>query len=196
MLSKLHGSIEDILALTETEFQTISAYAKTKRVRKRQFLLQEGDSCRSFIWVTKGSFCLMIGDVEGKDHIIDFALEREAITDYLSITRCEPSCYCIEAIEDSEVIMLDNVGFERLCKESPDTMKMVFQKQIAQYQTRITLMVALTAEEKYQTLLEQRPALVQRVPLHMIASYLGVTPTTLSRLRKNKDWGMPTRHSA
>jgi CRP-like cAMP-binding protein len=197
MLSKLQVALDDIATLTLEEFNAINAYARVKRVRKRQFLLHEGDICRSFVWVIKGGFCLVISDSEGKDHIVDFALEREAITDYLSITRDEPSNYYIEAIEDSEVIMLDNAGFEQACMNAPQVMKKLLQKQIAQYQTRITLMVALSVEEKYQALINNRPALVKRVPQHMIASYLGVTPTTLSRLRRNRDRPqIPNRHSA
>jgi CRP-like cAMP-binding protein len=186
MLLHLHHNFERFPTLSEEEFSTICAYSVRKRVRKRHFLLQEGDACRSFIWVTKGSFCLFIGDGEGKDHIIDFALEREAITDYLSMSRNEPSCYCIEAIEDSEVIILDQPSFEKLCRDFPQIMKMVFQKQIAQYQMRITFMITMTAEEKYKTLMHHRPTLSNRVPQHMIASYLGITPTTLSRLRRHR----------
>jgi CRP-like cAMP-binding protein len=174
-------------SFSEEQFDQILSHAKHKRLRKRQFLLQEGDVCQQTAWVGKGCLRLFLTDRGGKDHVIDFGLENHFITDRLGLFHKTPSLYNIDALEDAEVLLFSLESIVALVEQLPNFAKAVTSismQNLASYQSRITATLTLSADEKYNALFRQNPDLVQRLPQHMIASYLGITPATLSRVRK------------
>jgi len=172
---------------TQEELDTIAAATIVKKLRKHQYLLQEGDVSRYNVFVTKGCLRTYTVDEKGIEHILNFAVENWWLGDRESMETGEPSVYNIDAIEDSEVALLTKEKFDWLCREIPSFNNMVnaiLQKSFLVAQNRIHTFISLTAEEKYVSFLEKYPHLAMRVPQSMIASYLGMTAETLSRIRK------------
>ena len=123
----------------------------------------------------------------GKEHIIQFAPESWLMSDRSSLYFNEKSNYYIEAIEDSEVLFLSPDFFQNLNQSFPETVTnndLLLQKHIRNLQNRVNSLLAETAEERYLNFIKMYPNILQRVPQWMVASYLGVTPESLSRVRK------------
>lgn len=166
----------------------IRSLATIKKLRKKQYLLQEGDTWRSHAFITKGCLRTYSVNEKGMEHIIGFAIENWWTGDKESLLSQQPSRYNIDAIEDSEVVLFTNQHFEQLCREIPafdDMINGILQKSFVASQTRIHASISYTAEEKYRDFVERYPGFATRIPQSMIASYLGITPETLSRIRSH-----------
>jgi CRP-like cAMP-binding protein len=172
---------------TVEELEKVVAAVVIKKVRKRQYLTQEGDVAKNHTFVTKGCLRTYSVDEKGVEHILNFAIENWWIGDRESIQTGQPSIYNIDAIEDSEVALISKDKFDHLCSEVPafnNMINAILQKSFLAAQSRIHTFISLSAEEKYVSFLEKFPHLSTRVPQSMIASYLGITAETLSRVRK------------
>jgi CRP-like cAMP-binding protein len=172
---------------TEAELYTITSAAVIKKVRKRQYLLQEGDVWRYNAFVTQGCLRTYSVDEKGAEHILNFSVENWWVGDRESLQTGKPSAYNIDALEDSEVALLGKEKFDQLCREIPALNEMInaiLEKSFRVAQSRIHTFISASAEEKYLTFLDKFPHLAMRVPQSMIASYLGITAETLSRVRK------------
>jgi CRP-like cAMP-binding protein len=188
MFSQFRKYIEKVAEFSEAEIEFIKAAAKAKRLWKKQPYLQEGEVCQHLVWIGKGGLRLFFMDRWGKEHTIEFGLENEFLTDRLSLAQGSPSIYSIEAIRDSEVLLFSREAIDQLSEAIPGfskLLRMITIQSLSKYQSRILATLTLSADEKYRTLAKQNPQLLQEVPQHMIASYLGITPATLSRVRKN-----------
>lgn len=173
--------------LTEEEQELIKNYLTVKKLRKRQYLLQEGDVCKVVAFVEKGALRLYRVNEDGTEHIVQFALDGWFITDLYSFLTNEPSTYDIDAIEDSELVLITRPASEELRKLSAKYQEFIFQatsEAYIQLERRITSTISLGLEERYKDLVTNFPTITQRVPQHMIASYMGLTPETISRVRK------------
>jgi CRP-like cAMP-binding protein len=170
---------------TETELDAITASAAIKKVRKRQYLLQEGDVWKYNAFVTKGCLRTYSVDEKGTEHILNFAVENWWTGDRESLQTGKPSVYNIDALEDSEVALIGREKYDQLCRDIPAYNTMVnriLEKSFRVAQNRIHTFISSSAEEKYLSFLEKFPHLLMRVPQSMIASYLGITAETLSRI--------------
>lgn len=173
--------------VSEEEFLEIAAVSQQRKLRRRQYLLQEGDVCKFNAFVTGGCLRNYTVDAKGNEHIVYFAVENWWTGDRESMSTGNPSRFNIDALEDSEVILISKTDFDHLCKKLPafnDMINAILQKSFIVAQNRIHTYISQTAEEKYQSFTETFPHLLPRVPLGMIASYLGIAPETLSRIRK------------
>ncbi|MDR8390044.1 Crp/Fnr family transcriptional regulator [Aliifodinibius sp. S!AR15-10] len=153
---------------------------------KRQFLLQEGDVCRDLTFVEKGALYSYTVDSKGNQHVIRFAFEGWWMANLQSFFTGNPTTLNIEVLEDSELLVLDRDNHEKLLQEisAYETYhRIILQNAYTALQQRAENALGLTAEEKYKRLLEQNPEFLNRVPLNLVASYLGVSPETLSRVR-------------
>lgn len=186
MYQVLKESIEEHVSLTDQEWELCKNNFRPKRMLKRQFLLQEGDVCRELAFVEKGALYSYTVDSKGNQHVIRFAFEGWWMANLQSFFTGEPTTLNIEVLEDSELLMLDRKNHEKLLDEVLSYERyhrIIVQNAYISLQQRAENALGLTAEEKYSRLVQQNPEFMNRVPLNLIASYLGVSPETLSRVR-------------
>lgn len=187
MFDILFASINQRVQLLPAEQNEIIPFFIHKKLKKRQYLLQEGDIAKHVAFVSKGLLRLWASDDKGHEHTVQFALEGWWITDMYSFLTAEPSGFCIVAIEDSELLLLTTEAYEALLDKLPKMeryFRVLTQNSLVSMQRRLMGSFRETAEEKYVKLQAKYPDILQRVPQHMIASYLGIKPETLSRTRK------------
>ena len=178
---------EQKVTLSAEDKESISKYLRPKKLRKKQYLLQEGDVCKFSAFVEKGSLRAYSVDNEGGEHIIQFALEGWTISDLYSFLTGEPATYNIDALEDSELVLIDKASHEEMLKTIPayeTHMRIQITGAYIAMQRRLTSIISLPVDERYENLIKTYPNIAQRVPQHMIASYMGLQPETLSRIRK------------
>jgi len=172
--------------LTPEEQETIKTFLTPKKLRKKQYLLQEGDICKYIAFVEKGALKSYVIDEAGTERITQFALEGWTISDLYSFLTGEPATYHIDAIEDAELVLISKAAHEELLQKVPKYETYIRLQITGAYialQRRLTSIISLPIEERYKNLTTLYPTIVQRVPQHMIASYMGLTPETLSRVR-------------
>lgn len=180
--------LTDKIALSVAETDQIAQVCIAKKVRRRQLLSQEGDVWRYNAFVSNGILRTYSIDNKGNEHILNFSPENYWLGDRESLTTGKPSKFNIEALEDSEVVLITKENFDHLCRTIPqlnDLVNAILHKSFIVSQDRIHAGISLSAEEKYQKFLDQHPLIANRVPQHMIASYIGITPETLTRIRRN-----------
>jgi CRP-like cAMP-binding protein len=180
-------SLNEKIALTNEEEEIIKSYLTPKKLRKKQYLLQAGDICKAIAFVEKGTLRAYSTDEKGNEHIIQFALEGWTIGDMYSFMTGEPALYHIDALEDSELVLISKSAQEEILARVPKYETYTRMQLTGAYmamQKRLTSMISLSVEERYKHFISVYPDIAQRVPQHMIASYMGLKPETLSRVRK------------
>lgn len=155
---------------------------------KGQIIQQAGKISNQVYLVKKGLLYSYIIDDKGKQHVFMFAPEEWLVADSFSHANMTPSQLHIEALEDSEVLIITKEYINTLNSDL-NLINKEFDKlisRIATLQQRLLLQLSSSAEERYQHFLQSYPELINRVPLKLIASYIGITPETLSNIRKNQ----------
>ena len=186
MFDTFRKYLEDKVALTDPDYELIESLSSFKKLRKRQYLLQAGDVCRFNAFVCKGFLRNYFVDDNGQDHIMQFAPENHWIGDRDSMDSGLPSNYNVDALENCEILLLSKEDFEMIRKTVPafnDFVNDTLKKNVVVLQERIRASISLSAEEKYSNFISKYPSISNRVPLHMVASYLGISAETLSRVR-------------
>jgi CRP-like cAMP-binding protein len=188
MFEKLRAFFERGLTITDEHFEFIKAQFNSKNIKKGEVIYREGDVAKHGMFVVSGCLRTYIIDNKGKEHIIQFSPENWWVADMESFTTGVPTQYFIDAVEKSELLLCDNVSFGKILDHIPGLAAQYqegIQKHTAAKNQRIALALSATAEERYENFLKIYSSLVQRLPQHMIASYLGITPETLSRVRSH-----------
>ncbi len=188
MFELLHKKISETISITEDEFNFCKTFFLPKKLRKKQYLLQEGDVCKYTAFVEKGILRTYSIDEKGSEHILQFSLEGWWVADLYSFLTGEDSIFNIEALEDCELLLITKPSWDALLDKVPAFeryFRILIQNNLIATQRRVIGVLSETAEEKYTKLVNDFPGCIQRVPLHMIASYLGITRETLSRIRSN-----------
>ena len=186
MFEKLHSYFERKgVLLSDEQFGFIKTLFIPKKVKKGEFLIREGELTKYAMFVASGCLRTYTIDDKGKEHILQFSPE-DWWTGDMSFVAGVPSQIFIDALEDSEVLNFDNVSLQKMNEAIPELAvqyQAALQKSLAAKNQRIVSSLSATAEERYNDFLKKYPTLLQRVPQHMIASYLGITKETLSRIR-------------
>ncbi len=185
MESLLRSQIEKITPLTDSEFDYIFSHFSVKKLKKHQFLIQEGDGVHYEYFVLSGCLKAYHTDREGREHILQFAMPEWWITDYQAFFSQTNATINIDCIESSELLAISLHDKEKLCAEMHKIEHFFRKKSNAGYvalQRRILSLLNHTAKERYEQLLQLYPSLLQKVPKTLIAAYLGVSRETLSRL--------------
>jgi len=180
--------LKDNAAINADVLKDIISKQKRMHLQKGTFVLQEGEICKHSFYVEQGLLRYYSIDEKGKEHIIQFAPEGWFVGDRESMFFNRPSQFFIQSLEDSNVVMIDE---DLICTLSKaDETFAVFNNNllhnhIRQLQHRINMLLSATAEERYLDFIKIYPDILLRVPQTMVASYLGITPESLSRVRKD-----------
>uniref|UniRef100_F4CAD2 Putative transcriptional regulator, Crp/Fnr family n=1 Tax=Sphingobacterium sp. (strain 21) TaxID=743722 RepID=F4CAD2_SPHS2 len=176
--------IEKITPLSDKEFEYVLSHFTERKLRKHQFAVQCGLAVKFDYFILSGCLKSYHTDNDGKIHIIQFGMQDWWITDYQAYYNQTAATIDIDCIEDTEMLCLSYENREKLCAEL-HKMEHFFRKKTnirnVALQQRILSLMSNNAKERYDSLLEQYPQLFQKVPKHLLASYLGVTRETLSR---------------
>lgn len=186
MFEFLHYKISQVISITESEFDFCKTLFQPKKLRKKRFLLEEGETCKYTAFVEKGLLRTYNVDEKGSELTLQFASEGWWTSDLYSFFTREPSSLNMEALEDSELLLLTQASWELLLEKVPAFeryFRILIQNNLIATQKRLICTVSETAEEKYNKLVQHFPDIIQRVPQHMIASYIGISRETLSRVR-------------
>ncbi|MBB6239483.1 CRP-like cAMP-binding protein [Pedobacter sp. AK013] len=181
----LRQHIEKITPLTNAEFDYVAGMFTTKKLTKHQFLIQEDHEVFNDYWVVKGLLKAYHTDGDGRMHILQFAMEDWWISDYQALNNQTRATIAIDCIEDCELLVLSRENKEKLCDELHSIANFFRKKSSAGYvalQQRILFLLNKNPQDRYNRLYQLSPKLLQRLPKTLLASYLGVSRETLSRL--------------
>jgi CRP-like cAMP-binding protein len=195
---------DDAMAGTRSSFDLLEAYlvaratfsaeelafVKTVFVPRRlaagEFLQRGGEVARHAAFVAHGCLRSFVIDAKGKEHIVQFAPEEWWLADAISLSSGTPSQYFFAAVEDSDLLLIDASGHQQIVDHVPGysaAMRVGLQKHAAAKDLRIVKALSASAEERYLDFMRTFPTIAQRVPQWMVASYLGLSPETVSRIR-------------
>jgi CRP-like cAMP-binding protein len=175
------------ITLTPDELQFMRSLSISKKIRRRQFLLREGEVARHKVFVGEGLLRTYRRGDDGTEYILRFATENQWTTDHESYSNQIPSRLNIDALEDTTAILWTKESFQQLCEAIPTLgcyVVRVMSHSMDAAIDRVLGNISYTNEEKYQDFVDSFPDVIRRVPLHMVASYLGVSRETLSRIRR------------
>ncbi len=176
-----------MIAISENEMQDFLRGCFVKTFPRQGILSNPGVAPNEIFFINKGIIRVIVSDKDGAEHTIHFALENQFIADYSCFMLRQPSLYTLQALEETEVVVMprSNIewGYQNL-KEGDKLGRLIAEFYFIYQDNRIKNMYARTPKERYDTITEVFPNIHNRVPQHMIASYLGITPVHLSRLKK------------
>jgi CRP-like cAMP-binding protein len=177
-----------MLPLNAEETALVKAKFQPRLYRKRQYVLQEGDVCTVFNFVVSG--CLrMYRDESGTTNIIQFAIENWWMSDMGSFYSMKPSALNIEAVEDTTVLQIKHDDLLELYTKAPKfnrIFRVLVENSMVRMQERLLQNISADARVRYELFLEEHPSLANRIPNTYIASYLGITPEFLSKIRNER----------
>ncbi|RYF37999.1 MAG: Crp/Fnr family transcriptional regulator [Chitinophagaceae bacterium] len=194
-LEPLFDYFDRLIPLNKEEKEMVRERFHPRLFRKRQYVLQEGDVCMQFYFVVRGCLRMYKIDDQGATHILQFASENNWINDLGSFHQIKPSALNIDALEDTVVMQISHADLISLYIAAPKfdrIFRVLIENGFIRLQERLLQNISSTAEERYQTFLEIYPHLVNRLSQVQIASFLGITPEFLSRLR-NRRASKPTK---
>ncbi len=187
-MNTLFSNITNKINISEQEFETFRSLTKTISLKRNDFFIDEGRIAKYIAFVIEGVLHSYSIDEKGEKHVIQIALENYWISDLYSFFSEEPALFNVQAIETSEIIVLSKESFSKACDTIPAFerfFRILIQNAYVASQRRVSKIYKNSAEERYLAFIQEHPEVIQRVPQHYIASYLGIKPQSLSRIRKN-----------
>ena len=192
MITNYPGFITHIrryVELSDDEVLKLEPYLQPMELKRREYLLREGEVCRYNYFVEKGCLRMFFNNDKMVEQTTQFAIENWWLSDYFSYARQSPSEYAIQAVEKSVIVAVDYHRQDDLFVELPQLeryFRIMMQRALSASQLRVKMIYQLSKEEMYRHFNTSYPQFFQRVPQYMIASYLGLTPEYMSELRKKK----------
>ena len=186
-VEKLFANFDDYIPLDEEERKDLSKKVIERKIKRRQFILQEEDICKHYTFVAEGCFKKFQVDQKGTEHNLQFIAENDWIMEIDSFYNEKPSRVFIEAVEPSIILQITKPDLINLFMSNPKfnrNFRVIIENRFVELENRVLQAISSTAEERYLTFLNQYPKLSQRLPNTQIASYLGITPEFLSKIRK------------
>ncbi|WP_034762924.1 Crp/Fnr family transcriptional regulator [Chryseobacterium gregarium] len=188
MIQPLIEYFKKYLPLNSEEINLLSERIKSRKIKRKQMILQEGFVCKHYTFIEKGCFKMYGIDEKGTEHNLRFAAENDWVADLGSFYSEKPSKLFIEAIEPSIIMQIEKRDLIYLFMNSPKfdrNFRVIVEEKFIELQNRLLQNFSSNAEQRYLEFLEQYTELASRLPNAQIASYLGITPEFLSKIRKN-----------
>lgn len=173
--------------LDETERDFFISLLETKKLKRKEFLLKQGNICKTENFIVKGCLRTYTIDDTGFEHIVMFGIEDWWVGDLYSFLTQNPSTYFIDALEDTEILQISKANLDRLYERVPKFerfFRLILQNAFIAQQQRINQNLSYTAEQRYLDFIEKYPQLEQRLSQKQVAAYLGITSVFLSMLRR------------
>ncbi len=183
----LHKKISTVVPLSDEEYKQVESAFSYRKYRKKQYILQEGDICRHEIFILKGCTRTYNINEDGQENIIQFGIEGWWVGNRESCTQETASEYNIDCLEDTEVLMISRSDLYKLYEMIPAIeryFRILLRNALFAFQHRVLMLMNKPAAERYQDFINSYPEIAERVPDHQVASYLGMTPQSLSRIRR------------
>jgi CRP-like cAMP-binding protein len=182
----LRAYFEQRAALSDDEFAVLKQLFRPRTLRRHEVLHQAGEVARYGAFVARGCLRAFVVDGQGKEHILQFAPEQWWIADQHSLSHHTPALFAIDAVEESDVLLYDALFYHQpglpTVRDSEMSITMLTNR-IHAMQQRLVLLLSAPAKVRYLDFIQTYPTLAQRLPLRLIAAYLGITPESLSRVR-------------
>jgi CRP-like cAMP-binding protein len=181
--------IRKFVSFSKEEEEILLPYLKLKILKKKDYLLKEGQTCMANHFVVKGCLRMFYITEEGNEQMIQFAIDNWWMTDYMSFDSQKQSQFNIQAVENSEIILLEKKTLEELFTKLPKLeryFRIIVQKAYAASVIRLKYIFTQSGEERFHHFNKNFPEFVQRVPQYMLASYLGFSAEFLSKIRAKK----------
>ncbi|MCF3110539.1 Crp/Fnr family transcriptional regulator [Niabella sp. CC-SYL272] len=178
--------IKALVPLTKAEELLIAEGFHQKNLKRRQFLVQEGDFCRYLSFVTNGCLRSYFTNDNGQEYIVQFGIEGWWLNDNESFLYNTPSQFNIEALEATTVLQIDRPGLEHLYQNIPQLerfFRILYQRSFIMLQKRVIASMSQTAEQRYREFADRYPEIVHRIPQYQLAAYLGMSAEFLSKIR-------------
>jgi CRP/FNR family transcriptional regulator len=188
-MNNLIKHFDKYLPLDEKEIEALTSRLVERKIKRKQYILQEGDICKSFTYVLEGCFKMYGVDNSGAEHNLVFATEDDWISDIGSLHKETPSQLYIEAIEPSVILQLSKGDLWYLYTNFPKfdrNFRVIIEDKYIELQNRLLQTFSSSAQQRYESFLKQYPTLATRLPNTQIASYLGITPEFLSKIRNER----------
>lgn len=179
--------IKDKINLLPAEEELVKQRFHLQKMKRKEYFLQEGQECFSQGFIVDGTFRVFFTDQKGSEHVLYFGFKDWWVGDIASFHSHEPSKMNIQAMEDSYILAFSQPDLDFLFEQIPAFERMfriMTQRTLAVLQKRFLLTISANAEERYKELIQRHPGIEQLVPQHQIASYLGILPESLSRMKK------------
>lgn len=173
--------------LDKNETSFFVSLVQAKKLKRKEFLLKQGDICKTENFIVKGCLRAYTIDENGFEHIVMFGVEDWWVGDLYSFLTQSPATYFIDAIEDTEILQISKSNLDKLYERVPKFerfFRLILQNAFIAQQMRINQSLALTAEQRYLEFVKKYPHLEQRLSQKLVSAYLGITPVFLSMLRK------------
>lgn len=183
----LYQNILEKTSFSWTDFQAFKQLTRSRTIQKGAFFIQAGEVAHDLAFVLSGVLYSYHIDDKGEKHIVQIALKNNWISDPYSFFSQDKALYFVECLAPAEIIVLSKTAFDQACNQYPDLerfFRLLVQNAYARLLQRLAQTNSSSAEERYLSLIQSRPEIVQQVPQYCIASYLGIKPQSLSRIRK------------
>ncbi|WP_221409025.1 Crp/Fnr family transcriptional regulator [Reichenbachiella versicolor] len=188
-ITPLKNYIQTNVDFSEAELDTFCSYFTQKTVSKKDFLLKQGNICRFEGFVIKGCFRLFSLDKEGRENVLYFAIKNWWVTDIDSFTNQKPAHLSIQALEDSEILLINKTNKDRLYTELPKVeqlFRIMTQKTLVSLQRRLIRNHSDSAQERYDHFVTTYPEINQKITDRQVAAYLGITHEFVSKIRNKR----------